>query len=196
MEELIQMRQMIEEFIQLKMPDDIFKKLENMFKVKKISKGEMIVHIGDISKELYLVLSGVLRSYYIDIKGNDVTHFFPMRSTLCCGESLFIEGPSKHCTEALEDCVVLAANVADVKKLIEEDIYFMKVHLKTLECSFKYKINRESSFLMKTATERYLDFKSMYPELDGHVYQAYIASYLGITPVSLSRIKRALREQN
>jgi CRP-like cAMP-binding protein len=196
MEELIQMRQMIEKFIQLKMPEEVFKRLESIFKIKKISKGEIVIHVGDTPNELYFVLSGVLRSYYIDIKGNDVTHFFPRRTSICCGEALFIEVPSKHCIEALEDCEALAANVNDAKNLIEEEIYFMKVHLKTLEWSFKYKIERESSFLMKSATERYLDFKSMYPELDGRVYQAYIASYLGITPVSLSRIKRAIREQN
>ncbi|MGG2093323.1 Crp/Fnr family transcriptional regulator [Bacillus sp. S13(2024)] len=188
------MQKMVENFIQDKMPDEVIKKIECMFKSKKISKGEIVVHVGDIQNELYFILSGLLRSYYIDINGNDVTHFFPRKGTLCVGEALFNKGPSKHCVEAIEDCEVLVVHVNDFKKLVEEDIYCMKVYMKVLEYGFKYKIERESSFLLKSATERYLDFKRMHPELEERVNQAYIASYLGITPVSLSRIKRAIRE--
>ena len=191
---LVQMQQMIENFMQVKMPDEVLKKLGNMFKSRMIPKGEVVVHVGDIQEELYFVISGLLRSYYIDINGNDVTHFFPKEGSLCCSEILFNQGPSKHCTEALDDCKVLAINVSDFKELIEADIYCMKAYIKALEYSFSYKIERESSFLLKSATERYLDFKKMYPQLDGRLNQAYIASYLGITAVSLSRIKRAIRE--
>lgn len=193
MEALVQMQHMIEKFVQAKMPNEVIKKIENIFKNKKISKGDIVKQVGDIENEIYFVLSGLLRSYYIDINGNEITHFFPRRGTLCFGEALFCEGPSRHCVEALEDCEVLEVSVNDFKKLVEENIYCMKAHIKLLEYSFKYKIERESSFLLKSATERYLDFKSMYPELEGRVNQAYIASYLGITPVSLSRIKRAIK---
>lgn len=192
-EGFIKMQKMIENFMQAKMPDEVAKKAESMFKSKIISKGEIVVHVGDNQNEIYFIISGLLRSYYIDMNGNDVTHFFPRKGTLCCAEALFSEGPSKHCIEALEDCDVLAIKVSDFKELIE-DIYCMKAYMKVLEYSFRYKIERESSFLLKSATERYLDFKNRYPELEGRTHQAYIASYLGITPVSLSRIKRAIRE--
>lgn len=190
------MQQMVENLMQAKMPDEVLKKISDMIKSKTIPNGEMVVHVGDVQNEIYLVLSGLLRSYYIDIHGNDITHFFPRKGTLCCGESLFSDGLSKHCVEALEDCEVLAISVDNFRQLIEENIYCLKAHLKLLECSFKYKLDRESSFLLKSATERYIDFKNKYPELEKSVYQAYIASYLGITPVSLSRIRRALKDQN
>lgn len=193
-EGLVQMQKMVENFMQAKMPDEVIKNLEMMFKSKKIPKGEMLVHVGDIQNKVYFILSGLLRSYYIDINGNEVTHFFPRKGTLCFGEVFFGESSSKHCVEVLEDCEILEIDVNDFKKLVEEDIYCMKGYMKVLEYSFKYKIERESSFLLKSATERYLDFKRMYPELESRVNQAYIASYLGITPVSLSRIRRAIRK--
>lgn len=193
-EGLVQFQEMVENFTQSKIPDKVVKKAESMFKSRNILKGEILVHVGDIQNELYIVLSGLMRSYYIDINGNDITRFFPRKGTLC-GEVLFSEGPSNHCIEALEDCEVLVISVNDFRNLVEEEIYCTKAHLKALEHSFRYKIERESSFLLKSATERYLDFKKRYSELEGKVSQAYIASYLGITPVSLSRIKRVIREQ-
>lgn len=186
--------QMVENYTNSTVPDRVVNKAERMFTSRIIVKGEMLIHVGDIQNELYIVLSGLMRSYYIDINGNDVTRFFPRRGTLC-GEILFSDGPSNHCIQALEDCEILVISVEDFKCLVEEEIYCTKAHLKALEESFKYKIERESSFLLKSATERYIDFKKMYPELEERVNQRHIASYLGITPVSLSRIKGSLREQ-
>jgi len=64
-----------------------------------------------------------------------------------------------------------------------------------LEKTIVYKMHRENAFLIKSATERYLDFKREFPLLEKRVNQSYIASYLGITPVSLSRIRRTIREE-
>lgn len=58
----------------------------------------------------------------------------------------------------------------------------------------RYKIYRESGFLIENATERYIHFKKLYPEICKTVKQHYIATYLGITPESLSRIRKALKE--
>lgn len=57
-------------------------------------------------------------------------------------------------------------------------------------------MNRESGFQIKSATERYIDFKKEFPNLEKRVNQSYISSYLGITAVSLSRIRRTIREEN
>ena len=63
-----------------------------------------------------------------------------------------------------------------------------------LQNAIEYKIYRESCFLMETATKRYLSFRKSYSELEKRVSQAHIASYLGITPVSLSRIRKSIKE--
>lgn len=192
---LAQMRQMVEKFMRIKMPSEVVEKADNMVKSRIIAKGEIIVHVGDRPKDVYFIISGLLRSYYIDINGNDVTRFFMKEDSFCCSETLLKQESSKCCIEALEGCKVLVINGSDLKALIESNIYCMKAYIKALEYSVRYKIERESSFLLKSATERYLDFKKMYPQLEERVNQAYIASYLGITPVSLSRIRRTIREE-
>lgn len=194
-EEFAQIQKTIEEFMQVKIPEEVLKKAINMFTKKIIAKGDIVVRVGDIQKEIYFVTSGLLRSYYIDINGNDVTRFFTKEGSLFCLEILFDNKPSKRCIEALEDCTVVAIQCKDLKKLIEDNIYCMKAYTKILERSLEYKIERESSFLLKSATERYLNFKRMYPELEKRINQAYIASYIGITPVSLSRIRRTIIEE-
>jgi CRP-like cAMP-binding protein len=194
-EGLEQIKQMVEKYMQVEMPDEVFKKVVGMVKSRTISKGEIVVHVGDVQKDLYFVISGLLRSYYIDINGNDVTRFFMKENSLCCSEILLKQEPSKCCIEALDDCKVLVINERNLRELIEGNMYCMKAYIKTLEDSIVYKIDRESSFLLKSATERYLDFKREYAQLEERVNQAYIASYLGITPVSLSRIRRTIREE-
>ena len=86
--------------------------------------------------------------------------------------------------------------VLDFKKIIENDSDGIKLYVWLLESSLAYKIHRENSFLDKNATERYIDFKFENPGIEKLISQKYIASYLGITPESLSRIRRALKELN
>lgn len=82
-----------------------------------------------------------------------------------------------------------------MKSLFGEDIYWIKIWNQLLQNSIRYKIYRESCFLTESATERYIDFKRRHPDLEKRVNQSYIVSYLGITPVSLSRIRRMIKEE-
>ncbi|WP_297424999.1 Crp/Fnr family transcriptional regulator [Clostridium sp.] len=195
-EEFLQLQNVIENFIDAKIPEDVIEKAVHKVTSKVISKGEVIVHIGEMKSEIYFVTSGLIRNYYIDINGNDITRFFIEEGSFCNTEILLKLEPSKYCIEALEDCKALVIHKKILKELIEENLYCMKVYMKALENSLRYKIDRESSFLLKSATERYLDFRKMHPSLEERVYQSYIASYLGITPVSLSRIRRTIKEES
>ena len=69
------------------------------------------------------------------------------------------------------------------------------VWIDLLEGSLRYKIYRENGFLVENATERYLAFRKRFPELISRIPQRYIATYLGIKPESLSRIRSALKEE-
>ena len=164
--------------------------------LKELKKGEILVHIGDTPKEMYFIISGLIRSYYIDISGNDVTRYFMTENSFCCSEILLIKAPLNCCFEALEDCCLICFDGNNFKSLMNENINYMKAYITVLEESLRYKIERENSFLLKSATERYIDFKKMYPRLEKRVNQSHIASYLGITPVSLSRIRRTIKEEN
>lgn len=89
LEALIQLQQMIEEISQEKMPIEIQEiNLENIF-LKNVSKGEVIVHVGDKPAEFYFVVTGIFRSYYIDREGNDVTRIFTSEGSGFGVETLF-----------------------------------------------------------------------------------------------------------
>ena len=161
-----------------------------------LKKNDILIRIGDKNSYIFFVVSGILRDYYIDDDGNDVTRFFSYEGGLCGGESLISNEPSAICTEALEDCILLRCSVSDFTEIIVNNSEATKAYIWLLESSLAYKIHRENSFLIKSAAERYIDFKRENPDIEKRVNQKYIASYLGITPVSLSRIRRALKELN
>ena len=70
-----------------------------------------------------------------------------------------------------------------------------KIWIELLENGLRYKIYRENGFLLENAAERYLHFRKLYPELCSRVPQKHIATYLGITPESLSRIRKVMKEE-
>ncbi|MGN0610522.1 MAG: hypothetical protein ACI4JI_01950 [Ruminiclostridium sp.] len=81
-----------------------------------------------------------------------------------------------------------------MKKLIYENDDLKKAYIYLLENALRYKIYRENGFLVENATERYVHFKKLYPQICGKVAQRHIATYLGIAPESLSRIRKAMKE--
>lgn len=163
---------------------------EQMTYYKK-EKNQIVSQIGDINRNMNVLISGILRLYYIDANGNDITRFFGTKGNISIG----LDERQPYAVEALEDCEFFSVEWKKFKRFASEDIYWIKIWNQLLQKSMRYKIYRESSFLTESATERYIDFKRMYPELEKQVNQAYIASYLGITPVSLSRIRRTIKEK-
>lgn len=111
-------------------------------------------------------------------------------------ESFLSKEKSIQCFEALEYTTALEFNADELKQLLLADDDLRNFYIKLLEATILYKMNRESGFQIKSATERYIDFKKEFPNLEKRVNQSYISSYLGITAVSLSRIRRTIREEN
>ena len=175
-------------------PKEILEATRSCFHEVKINKNEILIHIGTRQSKMYFVVTGILRDYYIDQEGNDKTRFFMSEGSMCGAEGLLISEPSAACTEALENCTLLSVNCKDFRDMLEKHSLLKDMWIICLEMSLKYKIRRENSFLMKSAAERYIDFKKDNFLLEKRVSQKYIASYLGITPVSLSRIRRIIRD--
>ncbi|MFR5190063.1 MAG: Crp/Fnr family transcriptional regulator [Clostridia bacterium] len=153
-------------------------------------------NIGEKQTEVYLLYKGLARSYYLDINGNDITKMFMKENDFCVGESLFENEPSIQGVEALEDMKTLKFDAKELKRLLLSDKYLTDLYMRYLENSLIYKMKRESSFQIMSATERYLRFQKDYKDIENRVNQSYIASYLGIAPESLSRIKRTIKEEN
>lgn len=158
-------------------------------------KGTLLRSIGDSTDTAALVLDGMTRCYYIDGDGNDITRGFSVKGTLCMDDGMFGYSESLTEWETLTDTTFMFFNVAEIKTLINENEALKNTYIQLLENALKYKIYRENGFLVENASERYIHFRKMFPEICQTVKQQYIATYLGIAPESLSRIKKSLKEE-
>lgn len=176
------------------MPEGLREKISGIAEEEFWKKDEQMITLGEIPDRIYYICRGLCRSYYIDQKGNDVTRFFIEEGDWCLTEIQILNEPSELCVETLEDCEFLVFRIADLAVIYGDD--FMKdVYIQALMNNIRYKIKRESMFLLCSATERYQNFLVQYPGLEERITQNQLASYLGITPTSLSRIRRALRQE-
>ena len=160
-----------------------------------IAQGSLIASIGDGTGYSGLMLNGTARSYYIDSEGNDITRGFAVEGSLFMDEGLYGYDERICMWEALEDSTVMLCETSRVKDLIRSNAAFKDLWICLLEMSVRYKLYRENGFLVESAAERYMHFKKLYPEVCRRVSQKHIATYLGITPESLSRIRSAMKER-
>lgn len=160
-----------------------------------IAQGSLIASIGDGTGYSGLMLNGTARSYYIDSEGNDITRGFAVEGSLFMDEGLYGYDERICMWEALEDSTVMLCETCRVKDLIRNNAAFKDLWICLLEMSVRYKLYRENGFLVESAAERYMHFKKLYPEVCRRVPQKHIATYLGITPESLSRIRSAMKER-
>ena len=121
-----------------------------------------------------------------------MTKCFVPEGEWCCSPGIYSKEPSIYSLKALEDCIYICVRYSSIPKLLEIDNFCQKTMNHAMIDFMKYFGIRESGPLTKSAFERYLEFTAQFPELIKRVNQNYIASYLGITPSSLSRLKRPM----
>lgn len=174
---------------------ELLNELVSISTFQVVPKGKMLQSIGEKTDVSGIVLSGITRSYYLDNDGNDITKGFAVEGTFCMDAGMLGFTENICMCETLEETTIMFFETQKIKCLIDGSDSLKSVWMKLLENALRHKMYRESTFLLENATERYLHFRERYPDLAGRVAQQYIATYLGITPESLSRIRKALREE-
>lgn len=171
-------------------PDEEVAKLLRLAREITIKKGEYFVREGQVPRKFGFVVSGLFRYLYMNQKGTEYTKNFIPESQFITAYSAMISGqPSRMFIEALEDSVVLEIQYTDWQKLRLVHPVWNLFLVALLEKAFTIKENRERELLLSDAAERYALFLQEFPGLENRVKQRQIASYLGISPVSLSRIR-------
>jgi len=174
-------------------PEDQIEQVLSISKIKKINKDDCFIREGDKPRSFAYVYSGLFRYYYIDKKGNDFTKGFFLENSFITSYSALIQNRESYFTiEALEDAEVLETDYEKWRTLSEKELCWHKFLLALVEKGYCIKEAREREFLLFDAEERYKSFLNSYPGLDKRIKQHLIASYLGITPVALSRIRKKL----
>jgi CRP-like cAMP-binding protein len=168
-------------------------KMISISHIDTLPKSTCFIHEGEIPRSFAFVLKGLFRYYYIDAKGNAYTKgFFPENSVISAYSALIQKRESYFTIEALEDSEILVVDYHAWKHLSANDLDWHKYLLKLLEKGFCIKEAREREFLLFDAEARYKSFLQQFPGLDKRVKQHIIASYLGITPVALSRVRKKM----
>lgn len=157
-----------------------------------IKKGEDLQVIGNTCRNIYFVKSGILRIYYLK-GGIDITESFEFENALVArADSLFDAKPSKKGIQALENTTVIAINTAQLFAAYDEHHDLERLFRKVIEQAYVKTVEKNESLLFHTAEERYQNLMHESAQIIQRVPLKHIASYLGITQVSLSRIRAKL----
>lgn len=165
--------------------DEFYKEL----RVKKLRKKEYLIQEGTVCDFIAIVISGTLRSYVQNKDGEFNNDFYLDNSFVSAYTSFLTQMPTNCNIEALTDVEIYYISHQQFHQLIERDNNFLKLAKYISDNYFIRKCKRETSFLKNSASERFEMIKKLYPEIEQKVPQYHIASYLGIKPESLSRIK-------
>jgi CRP-like cAMP-binding protein len=162
------------------------------FKEKKLEPGEEFLPMGKVSDEIGFIDTGIVRTYIITEQGEEVTrYFFRENQFIVDIESFYNHNPTIYPLQAVTKCQIYFIKRKDWAELTEK-IPQLFILTKSLSEALLLNKLKDIEFLnYGTATEKYKEFLNRYPDLALYVPQQYIASYLKITPQSLSRIRKS-----
>ncbi|SHM32548.1 cAMP-binding domain of CRP or a regulatory subunit of cAMP-dependent protein kinases [Cyclobacterium lianum] len=167
--------------------------LQEIIRERTYSKNEIIQEIGSRCRTVYMVKSGAARIFYYK-EGNDITeHFAFENEVIVRAESLFTGKPTAKGIQAIDDTVMVVIDSVKLFQLYDEYHDLERLFRLIFEREYVNTLKRIENFQFKSARERYLELVDS-PNLIQKVPLKYIASYLGITQVSLSRIRSSLQD--
>ncbi len=181
-------------YLQERVPlnDEQFELVSKDLKVKTFQKNEIILSQGDTCSRTYFVVEGLMRSYSVDGKGKiHIIQFAPEFWWLSERNNLFNEVADFN-IDAIEATTVLIIPKDFFLEAAKHVPEMVAMNSTMLNNAIRFMQKRINMLLSATAEERYLDFIKLYPNLTLRVPQWMIASYLGITPESLSRVRKDL----
>ena len=159
----------------------------------ELKKGEFLQREGEVVKYAAFVTKGCLRNYVIDNKGREhVVMFAPENWWIVDSNSIMNGTPTTYFVDAIEDSVVLLSDKKTNETIMNRVPGYAKSFQTGVQKHAAAKDKRIVQSLTATAEERYLNFLETYPTIAQRVPQHMLASYLGVTPETVSRIRKSL----
>lgn len=166
-------------------------------RVETYVKGTILLRQDEISSKCYFVLAGCIRQYSYGEDGKEITsNFFTEEQTVILFKSYKQRIPSDYFLSCVEDSTLLIGDLDCEEKMYDKFPKLEKITRSFLEMNFGEAQDASARFMGATPEERYRALMDKRPELINRVPQHQLASYLGITPESLSRIKKRLSQNN
>ena len=170
--------------------------LQQLFTEKQLEKGDHFLGEGQVCRSVAMIKSGLVR-YYINDDGNEGTYYFGREADFVCDyESFLPQVPTNKNIQALEDTALYLISYDGLQQLHKGLKEGERLGRLAIEQIFVNNIQQLSSFYKDSAEVRYQRFLKTYAAITQRVPQYYIASYVGIKPQSLSRIRKRAAHQH
>lgn len=166
-----------------------------MSHIRRIPANGIYIDEGSVSKKLGLIRKGLIRAYRIKENGDDVTLMLRWENQFVAShDNIILNQPSRFIYQALEDTVLMELDYSRVDGILDSNpklsshrnLFLLRMLAEALE--------RMESFVLQTPEERYLQLLQDKPDIFNRVHNKYLATLLGITPVSLSRIRKRISQ--
>lgn len=156
-------------------------------------KGELVLRKGDRSDKEFFLEKGIVRGFIVDEGGNEKSIAFFQEGEFMSTKTLRTrKDVSLYSYQALCATKILLFDSGELKQLLSENKKLSEIGKEIKERELIRISNRDDCLMQVRAKEKYISFLKFYPNLEKQISQRYIASYLGITPVSLSRLKKSM----
>lgn len=162
-------------------------------KIECFKKKDHLLRLNETNRRICFIVKGAVRTYYIDKDGHDITSWLLFEGDLAISVySFFSQCPSFEAIEAIEDCCMLSLSYEKLSRLYLEFLELNYIGRRLTEQYYIRSEEKANALRILNARERYLDLLQKYPLVLTRVPLGYIASYLGITQSTLSRVRAGI----
>lgn len=180
-------RRQVEKLV--KISNEEWEAFQKILKPARLKRHDIFLEQGKVCRHMAFIEKGYVRFYFL-AGGTEITKEFSFENSFCGSYTSFITGnPSRFTVKAMEDLELLLFTREDLLKMVNEYPVFSKFLLFSVENLFVRKENREASFLLDSPEEKYENLLREHKEMLQRVPLKYIASYLGISAETLSRVR-------
>ena len=170
--------------------------LAELFKSTVLKEGDFFIEEGKYAKEIGFLESGVARAFFVNDEGKEYNKQFFVGPTLIGAyASLLTKQKNKIAQKALTECKIWKVSFGEIELLYEKFHDVERLGRKIAEYYFLQKEKKEIEMALLDAEKRYLIFRQEFPGLEMKIPQYHIASYLGISPTQLSRVRNSLSKR-
>lgn len=173
-------------------PKDLFL-LASIAKLRTVKKDEHLIREGDVCYDTFMVLKGLFRHYTVDENGVDRTLLFvPEKMPTASPDTILINNAATENIIALENSLVLKIDKRVFEKIAFDNVRLLKLKIQLYEQIIISNLAQIKFLTLLMPEDRYVYFCKTFPDLEQRIKQKYLASYLGVTPTSLSRMRARL----
>lgn len=173
--------------------DDVIQDLLKISELRTVKAGKQIVKLNEVPSKVYMLVSGIVRCYLSTESGKEFnkSFYFPL-SFVGSLTALIQRTPSLFVFETLQDTEIYEVDYYKLIELCKKNESLNMLYSKVLESVYTMYEKRLVELISLDAKDRYLELQKQIPKVDELIPQYHIASYLGITPVQLSRIRKKI----